>query len=260
MSGARARESMRSRHAANSDRHMNTSVSSKNTREAGETRSLTEGAYRSIKNDLLVGVSAPGSRLRIDALRKRLGIGASPIREALSRLVAEGLVTNEERKGFRAAPMSAEEFREITELRITLEVMALRQSIQNGGEEWESNIVASHHRLAKAEERLRKTGAADDFESKNRDFHDALVSACDSGWLMRMREILNMHSQRYRFRSLVAVGTRRDTFKEHRMMRDATLARDTDKAVRLVEQHFRTTLRIFLEEWEQTARSKARSA
>jgi DNA-binding GntR family transcriptional regulator len=238
---------------------MNTSVSSKITRDTGETRSLTETAYRSIKNDLLVGVSSPGSKLRIDALRQRLGIGASPIREALSRLVAEGLVTSEEQKGFRAAPMSAEEFREITELRITLEAMALRQSIQNGGEDWESNIVASHHRLAKVEARLKKTGAADDFERKNRDFHDSLVSACDSGWLMRMREILNMHSQRYRFRSLVAVGTRRDTLKEHRMMRDATLARDTDKAVRLMEQHFRTTLKIFVEELELTVRPKARS-
>jgi GntR family carbon starvation induced transcriptional regulator len=236
------------------------SVSTKTVQENIAARSLTETAYRSIKNDLLVGVCLPGSRLRIDTLRKRLGIGASPIREALSRLVAEGLVTSEEQKGFRAASMSPEEFREITELRITLETMALRQSIQSGGEEWEANIVACHHRLAKAEERLRKTGTADDFESKNRDFHDALVSACDSGWLMRMREILNMHSQRYRFRSLVAVGKRRDTFKEHRLMRDATLARETDKAVRLMEQHFRTTLSIFLEEWEQTARSKARSA
>jgi DNA-binding GntR family transcriptional regulator len=215
-----------------------------------EARTLTESAYRSIKSDLLVGAVAPGSKLRIEALRERLGFGASPIREALSRLAAEGLVTTEEQKGFRAAPMSAQEFREITALRITLEVMALREAIRQGGEEWESEIVAAHHRLAKAEERLKATGSADDFELRNRDFHDALVAACGSAWLMRLREILYAHSQRYRLRSLIA-GATRDTPKEHRMMRDATLARDADKAARLVEQHFGTTLAIFLQEQER---------
>lgn len=211
------------------------------------TRTLTESAYRSIKNDLLVGAVVPGSKLRIEALRERLGFGASPIREALSRLVAEGLVTTEEQKGFRAAPMSAQEFQEITELRIALELMALREAIKNGGEEWESGIVAAHHRLAKAEARLKATGSADDFEVRNRDFHDALVAACGSTWLMRLREILYAHSQRYRLRSLVA-GATRDTPNEHRMMRDATLARDAVRATRLVEQHFRMTLAIFLKE------------
>jgi DNA-binding GntR family transcriptional regulator len=225
----------------------------------GDARTLTESAYRSIKNDLLVGAVMPGSKLRIEALRERLGFGASPIREALSRLVAEGLVTTEEQKGFRAAPMSADEFREITELRVTLETMALRDAIQFGGEEWESGIVAAHHRLAKAEQRLKATGSADDFELRNRDFHDALVAACGSRWLMRLRDILYAHSQRYRLRSLVA-GPKRDTPKEHRMMRDATLTRDADKAALLVEQHFRRTLAIFLSGQERTSRAVPLSA
>jgi DNA-binding GntR family transcriptional regulator len=223
--------------------------------KGAETRTLTESAYRSIKNDLLIGAVAPGSKLRIEGLRERLGVGASPIREALSRLVAEGLVTAEEQKGFRAAPMSAQEFQEITDLRITLELMALREAIKNGGEEWESDIVAAHHRLAKAEARLKATGSAEDFEFRNRDFHDALVAACGSVWLMRLREILYAHSQRYRLRSLLA-GATRNTPKEHRMIRDATLARDATGATRLVEQHFRMTLEIFLKEQDACGRHR----
>jgi DNA-binding GntR family transcriptional regulator len=132
--------------------------------------------------------------------------------------------------------------------------MALRDAIQFGGEEWESGIVAAHHRLAKAEQRLKATGSADDFELRNRDFHDALVAACGSRWLMRLRDILYAHSQRYRLRSLVA-GPKRDTPKEHRMMRDATLARDAEKAALLVEQHFHRTLAIFLFGQERTGRA-----
>jgi GntR family carbon starvation induced transcriptional regulator len=205
------------------------------------TRSLTETAYRTIREQLLSGLHAPQSKLRIDELRRRLGIGASPIREALSRMVSEGLVTVEEQKGFRAAPMSIPEFGEITELRILIESEGLRKAIQNGREQWESGIVASYHLLAHAERQLRESGKTDEWEIRNREFHDALVQACDSTWLMRIREILYVHSQRYRYRSLVASPVRRNKVNEHRLLRDAVLARDAEKACDLILKHFLLT-------------------
>lgn len=210
-------------------------------------RTLTQSAYRLIRNDILSGAIEPQNKLRIADLSQRHGTSPSAIREALSRLVAERLVTVEEQKGFRAAPMSVREFREITDLRVMLEVEALRRAIVLGGDEWEAAIVASHYRLELAEKRLptAETGAEADWEMRNRDFHDALVMACDSEWLMRVRSLLYDHSRRYRHRSLRTVGLLESSALEHRMLRAAVLARKTEKACALVSRHFMTTYETY---------------
>jgi DNA-binding GntR family transcriptional regulator len=232
---------------------------------AKQVSTLTETAYRSIKSELLSGQFEPGTKLRIEPLCERLGFGASPIREALSRLVSEGFVTTEEQKGFRAAPMSIAEFREITELRILLETTAVARAIEHGGESWESEIVAAYHRLARAEERLAAGEDAASFEIRNRDFHDALVAACGSDWLMRLRAMLYAHSQRYRQQSLAAGARRRNTTKEHRQIREAVLTRNARKAAALIAQHFDLTRDIFEKSWpgeakRQTSHAPARPA
>ena len=103
-----------------------------------ETRTLTESAYRLIRSDILSGLVAPKDKLHISDLSQRHGTSASAIREALSRLVSEGLATMKEQKGFRVAPMSVREFKEITDLRVMLETEAIRRALALGGDEWES--------------------------------------------------------------------------------------------------------------------------
>jgi DNA-binding GntR family transcriptional regulator len=212
-------------------------------------RTLTQSAYRRIRGDLLSGSIAPENKLHIVDLSQRFGTSPSAIREALSRLVAERLVTVEEQKGFRAAPMSVTEFREITDLRVTLEVQALRRSIESGGEEWEAGIVAAHYRVALAEKRLAsreaEADAESDWESRNRDFHDSLVMACQSEWLMRLRSLLYDHSRRYRHRTLQTPALLESSAREHEMLRAATLARDVDKACSLVSQHYMKTYETY---------------
>ena len=108
--------------------------------EAGSTCAwMAAGtAYAKIKADVTGGVFAPGQRLRIEDLRQAYGTGASPLREALSRLAAEGIVVSIGQRGFRVPPVSVEELRDITSMRILLETEALRQSIEHGDDEWEA--------------------------------------------------------------------------------------------------------------------------
>jgi len=214
---------------------------------ADETRTLTESAYRLIRSEILSGLVAPKDKLHISDLSQRHGTSASAIREALSRLVSEGLVTAEEQKGFRVAPMSVREFGEITDLRVMLETEALRRALALGNDEWESNIVATYYRLARAEERLASgdNESIFDWELRHRDFHDSLVGACDSQWLLQLRGLLYDHSRRYRQRSLLGGPIRRDSSVEHQMLQTAALARETEKACTLIAQHFRTTYEIY---------------
>jgi GntR family transcriptional regulator, carbon starvation induced regulator len=208
-----------------------------------ETRTLTESTYRLIRSDILSGSIAPENKLQIVDLSQRHGTSASAVREALSRLVSERLVTLEEQKGFRAAPMSVREFQEITDLRIMLETEAIRSAIMLGGEDWEAGIVAAYYLLGLAEKRVAKgeIEAALDWEARNRDFHDALVGACASQWLMRLRALLYDHSSRYRSYSLSTGALRHDSSLEHQLLRTAALARDTEKACALIKQHFFAT-------------------
>jgi GntR family carbon starvation induced transcriptional regulator len=209
-----------------------------------ETRSLTESTYRLIRSDILSGSIQPENKMQIIDLSQRHGTSASAVREALSRLVSESLVTLEVQKGFRAAPMSVREFQEITDLRIMLEMEAIRSAIMLGGEDWEAEIVSAYYRLELAEKRVVKQEleAALDWETRNRDFHDALVDACDSQWLMRLRALLYDHSTRYRSYSLSTGALRHDSSLEHQLLRTAVLARNTEEACALIKKHFQATL------------------
>lgn len=202
-------------------------------------------AWQGLREDVISGALAAGERLRIARLRERYGVGASPIREALSRLVSEGFVVAQERRGFVVAPMSLAEFRDLTDVRKLLEREALRQSIENGRDAWESEVLAAFHRLGKAQERL-KTGEANamhEWEQRNEEFHEALVSACPSLWTLRLRASVYSCMLRYRRVCLSLQAVNRSVHTEHRQLRDAALARDFVLLAQIIDIHLEATFR-----------------
>lgn len=209
-------------------------------------RSLVEAAYETIRQDILKGVLAPGLKLRFEMLRERYGVGASTLREALTRLVGEALVTSEEQRGFRVAEISLDDFADLTAARKLVEVEALRQSIIFGDDAWEGALVGAFHRLAKVEEKLAEGSVElrDEFEQRNRDFHFTLIAACPSRWVKHMHGILFQQSERYRRISLAARFEPRDVHAEHKAILEAALARDVDLACRLEAEHIEKTLAL----------------
>ncbi len=209
-------------------------------------RSLVEAAYETIRHEILTGALAPGAKLRFEMLRKRFGFGASTLREALTRLVGEALVTSEEQKGFRVAPVSLEDLADLTRARKFVELEALRESILLGDDAWEGRLVAAFHRLSKVEAKLASgpEQQQDEFEIRNNEFHAALISACPSRWLHHLHGILYQQSERYRRISLVNRLVPRDVHAEHKAVFDAALARDVELACRLVGEHIDGTLAV----------------
>ena len=115
------------------------------------TKTLVESVYNRLRSDIIEGRLQPDSKLRIEELRKQYETGASPIREALNRLAGEGFVTVEGQRGFRVSSVSLDDLKDLTRMRILLECEAMRESIKQGDDKWEANVIASFHRLAKAE-------------------------------------------------------------------------------------------------------------
>ena len=216
-------------------------------RETVEPKTLVEGAYQRLRRDIIEGVHPPGEKLRVEHLKDQYDVGAGTLREALLLLVTDALVVAQGQRGFRVAPISIEDFEDITRTRILLETEALRQSIALGGEDWEAGIVAAFHRLSRAEQKLGDQEdyahtAAEDWEKRNRAFHDALIAASPSRWIRHFQNILYQQSERYRRISLFRRPIPRDVHAEHEALFDATMARDADRATAILAEHILRTL------------------
>lgn len=215
------------------------------TDRADET--LSAVAYRRLRQDIVSAVFAPGQPLRLEHLRRRYGLSFSPLREALTRLQAERLVTAAALRGFSVAPMSVEEMWDATETRILIETEALRRAIGHGDDAWEARIVAAFHALALQARRARTNAASDDdlwqLEARHRDFHHALIADCRSPRLLGLADQLHAETQRYRLPSLRgrSPSARRDIASEHREIMDAALGRAADRAATLLAAHYRRT-------------------
>jgi GntR family carbon starvation induced transcriptional regulator len=209
-------------------------------------RSTVEAAHGAIRQDILDGTLAPGTKLRFEMLRERYRVGASTLREALTRLVGEGLVTSEEQRGFRVAPVSLEDFADLTAMRKMLEVEAMRQSIRLGDDVWEAALVAAFHRLSRVEEKLGDYPERhrEEWENRNREFHLALIAACPSRWLKHMHAILYQQAERYRRITLGNPVVPRDIHAEHKALHDAALERDVELACLLGARHIDRTVAV----------------
>jgi GntR family transcriptional regulator, carbon starvation induced regulator len=202
--------------------------------------SQIEEAYWRLRQEILAGELRPGDKLRIDFLRGTYGFGASGLREALSRLLADGLVESEAQRGYWVSRVSREDLRDITETRKVVEVEALRQAIRHGAVDWETRVVAARYALERME-----TSMSDDtpetvmaWERANRQFHMALLSGCPVRRLLRFTEHLYDQSRRYRHRTtLRRTIPRAGLSKEHVDLVDATLKRDADRACALLSAH-----------------------
>lgn len=209
--------------------------------DANEPKTLVEGAYRDLRRDIIEGRLPPGEKLRIEHIKDNYGVGAGTLREALSLLISDALVVSQGQRGFRVAPMSLEDFRDITETRVMLECEALRQSIALGDEAWEADLLAAFHRLSRAEEKLADSNSREEWEERNRIFHEVLIGACPSRWNKYFLSILYHQAERYRRLSLKQKEVPRDIHAEHEALFKATLARDAEQACSILAQHIRFT-------------------
>ncbi|MBN9671008.1 FCD domain-containing protein [Labrenzia aggregata] len=205
-------------------------------------KTISERAYRTIREDIVSGSLKPGEKLKIESLRQRYGFGAAPLREALSRLSGDQLVQVLGQRGFAVAPISARDVAEIGDLRKLLEVEALARSIPRGDTEWEERLITTYHRLSRLETgEDQGIGELDLWEKHNSAFHDATVSACDSLWLLRLREQLFRQHERYRRFSRIKSVLTRDIHEEHEALFEAAMARDVGKAATVISAHIQRT-------------------
>ncbi len=199
-----------------------------------------EKAYWLLRQEILSGRLEPGEKLRIQHLTATFGYGASAIREALTRLLSDGLVESVSQRGFWVSQISHQDLLDITAARKLIEVEALRQAIIHGDIGWETRVVAARYTLERLEVSLTKktADAVIIWENANRDFHLELISACPTQRLLHFTQQLYDQSLRYRYRTTLRRDfPRTGLSNDHTKIVQATLKRDADLACELLEAH-----------------------
>jgi DNA-binding GntR family transcriptional regulator len=218
------------------------------TQANGGNSTQASTVYDRLQEDILTGRLQPGKKLRLKELIDQYHTGNSPLREALNRLSSNGLVVREENRGFRVPSASSDELQELTRTRCWLEETALRKSIENGDAAWEERIVLAYHWLAQA---AKSSDDADkttspEWEEHHNEFHVALISACDSSFLIDFCAQLQRRTLRYRNLAEVVEYRDRHELDEHREIQDAVIQRNADLAVELLNKHYQKTADIVL--------------
>lgn len=210
----------------------------------------TDTVHATIRADILAGRLPPGSRLKFAPLCEQHQASVSVVREALSRLAEQGLVRAEPQVGFQVTPISVDDLRDLTAVRVDIEGLALRYAINRGDLAWESRLIGAHHALARTPRTLPDDPArlSDDWVRVHADYHATLIEGCGSPRLTAIALSTREAAELYR-RWSVPLGeeqTQRDVEAEHREILDATLAHEADRAVAALTAHIERTTALVI--------------
>ncbi len=207
-------------------------------------QTLNGSVLAKLRSDIIACRLMPNERLRFETLRERYGMGTSPIREALMRLEAEGLVELEQNKGFRVSEVSRENLLDLMKTRVEIETVALRWALEKGDVKWEADLLSAFHRLSRQSkiDPANPDAISEAWSREHAELHSALVSSCGSPTLLSIRSRLFEQADRYVALSIMSSGPLRDDVTEHKNLMRAALNREVDKAIELNRIHITRTL------------------
>ncbi len=200
-----------------------------------ENLTLWQRAHHHLREEILAGRLQPGTELAEVALSEQLGVSRGPIREAIGRLAAEGLVTVRPRRGAIVRSLSKDEFLELYQVREALEIMAVRLAVPRLGADDFAALQGLIDTMAEHAER----GEITEFFEANVAFHAYLLEASGNRKLKELYGQLLGQMGRYRMRSLTLRGNLHRSVAEHAAILRAAKRGNTERAAHLMSEHIR---------------------
>ena len=202
---------------------------------AFDNLTLSQRVYEHLREEILADHLLPGTELSEVALSKELAISRGPIREAMGRLSAEGLITMRPRRRAEVRSLTPQELIDAYQVREALEVMAVRLAIPRVTEPDLARLDQLMERMAGhiAE------GAVREFFAANVSFHELLCELSGNPKLQEVHHRLEGEIGRFQSRTLALRGTMDDSLTEHRAILAAIRLRDVDRAAALTADHIR---------------------
>ena len=198
-----------------------------------ENRTLRDQVLDRLREDILSGELDAGTVLGEVALAESFGVSRGPIREALSRLASEGLVTLVPRRGAEVTRLTREEFLDAYQVREALETMAIRLAVPRLGDAELALLRRLHEEMVEHAERAEVRA----FFDANARFHQVFVEASGNRKLEEFYRLLLGQMGRYLARSLALRGTVERSISEHEAILEAVEAGHAERAARLLADH-----------------------
>ncbi|MDJ1136997.1 GntR family transcriptional regulator [Streptomyces iconiensis] len=215
------------------------------TSTSSAKRMLSEQVHTYLRDAIMRGDHSPGDALKPQDLAKERGVSLAVVREALVRLVGEGLADRLPNRGFAVPAVSDSRWQEIAEARRTVEPAVLRMAVERGDVDWEARVRAAHHRLARTPAYVPGEGEhySDAWAEAHRVFHRTLLEGCRNPLLLETFDRMWTASELVR-RWSAHRNPERDGVGEHRRLEEAALARDADTAAEVLTQHLTQTAAV----------------
>ena len=194
-----------------------------------------------LREAVVSGQLEAGSKINLDRARQQFHVSLSPLREALARLISDGLVEFEDNRGYRVASVSLSNLEEITSLREEFETYALREAMRVGDVNWEGDVMRALHRLNRTERDASRPETLEHWEALHREFHLTLIAGCKKPLLLSFCKVLLNLNDRYRRTFLRATSGDRNVSVEHSEIAQGTVARDMDYACAKLRDHIHRT-------------------
>ncbi len=198
--------------------------------DAIQPKTVAQAVYEHLREAILSGALEPGTRLSQDELAGRLGVSRMPVREALGRLQAEGMVLSETYRGATVTPLSAGEAEQIYLMRIALEPLLGRLGVAGVAPAGVAALEGAYREMTAALE----IGDAGRCFEQVRLFHEALYAAAGRPLVLAQVLGLRDRAQRYIRRYLALPGRLAHSADNHRLLLDAARAGAADEVERLL--------------------------
>jgi len=216
---------------------------------SGNNPTRADQAYELLRADILHGRIAPGARLRVEALADTYGLSSGVIREALPRLVGQGLAVATPQRGVRVVSVDPADLEQLTEAEIEVETLVLRKSIADGSLAWEARVLATHHHLSRLDLRSEDGEINEDWSVAHTRFHLALLDGCSNERLKGVASSLRDAGEVYRqWADRPGEITPEDHVVNHRRLCELSIGRDADAAVDALRQHIELTTMLILKD------------
>jgi DNA-binding GntR family transcriptional regulator len=211
--------------------------------------SRTDQVFQQLRADILHGRLEPGSRLRVEALSQRYGVSGGVVREALPRLVGQGLAVALPQQGVRVISVDLEDLRQLTDAAIEVETLVLRRSLAEGSIEWESAVLAAHHQLSRLDLRDSDATINDEWAQAHTRFHLMILDGCRNRRLKNLAASLRDSGEVYRRWADRDGGMSQQQHEDnHRRIRDLVLRRDVAGATGELREHIELTTSLIVEQ------------
>lgn len=197
-----------------------------------------------LRSGISTGMLAGGQRLIEAELTETYGVSRGPVREAMRRLAAEGLVEMHYHRGARVRQLTRREVFALFEVREMLEGLSARLAAANAAATEKRAELSS---LGTAMAATARAGDVGDYVTLNNRFHNMLVQMSANPLLPAMLDHLHTQAMRYQFRQLVDPASTRDSDREHQRIIRAILDGDPDYAERAMRQHIQRSRDLTLE-------------